>query len=105
MRLGRLHHDRLGWDSCLLADGCADPVGVVAGDNGEIQDHHTEAALARFEDDGLGKERVDHRLGRAVFAGSASRQVNPGRRGDVDHGGAGFQLVGPGHGLLLQIER
>ena len=72
MRLGRLNHDRLWGDARLLADGGADLVRVGAGDNGEIQDHHADALLIGLKDDGLGKERVHHGLGRAVFARSAA---------------------------------
>ena len=72
MRLGRLDHDRLGRDARFFADGGADSVGVVAGDHGEIEDHHADAPLAGFEDYGLGKERVHHGLGRAALAGPAA---------------------------------
>ena len=91
MRLGRLDHDRLRCDARMLADSGADLVRVVPGDNGEIQDHHADAPLADFKDDGLGKKRVHHGLGRAVLASPASRQMRPRRWRDVNHRRSGSQ--------------
>ena len=93
MGLRRLDHDRVPFNARLIADGRADPVRVVTGDNGEIQDHQADAPPTRLEYDGFGIERVQHGLGRTVVTGSAARQVRPFGWGYVDHRRAGAQLA------------
>ena len=93
MGLRRLDHNRIPINARLLGDLRADHVRVVAGDDGEIQDHQADAPPARLEDDGLGIERIDHGLRRAVVTGSAAGQMRSFGWGYVDHRRAGAQLV------------
>ena len=93
MRLRRLDHDGVLFDARLPGDGGADPVRVFTGDDSEVQDHQADAPPAGLEDDGPGKERIQHGLSRAVVSGAAARQVRPRRRGYVDHRSTGPQLV------------
>ena len=85
MRLRRLDHDRVSFNTRLLADGGPDLIRVFAGDNGEIQDHQADAPPARLEDNGLGEERIQHGPGGTVVTCPAARQMRPSRRGYVDH--------------------
>ena len=105
MGLSRLDHNRISFYARLLADGRTNPVRVFAGDNGEIQDHDANAPPVRFEDDGLGKERIQNNLGRTVVTCSAARQMRPLRRGYVDHRRTGAQLVGLVHGFPFAVWR
>ena len=78
----------------MLAYNGADLVRVVPGDNGEIQDHHADAPLADFKDDGLGKERSI-----TVWTGRCSPAPLPARC--VPNGGVMSIIAAPALSRLV----
>ena len=89
MRLRHRDHHRFGRNAGPGSDLGANPLAVVAGDDRQIQHHHYHALPTCSKGDGLGVERVHNRLGRAMLAGAATRQMRARRRRDIDHRGSG----------------